>query len=178
METSNSEFILLILINEHEQISGYQINTLIKNHGYREWAGIGATSIYKGLKKLEQNQLVESTLDVHKTTKGPVGRQFTLTDGGRKQLRFELKSGLSETREHNPRFKIALSGSDILRKSVVCNWLGKRVSFLQSEIERLESKKGWMEHQVLKVQMMFEHSLWAIQNEVQFTEYLIKQFQV
>jgi len=176
MDITNSEFFLLILIRENREISGYKINVLIEERGHREWAGIGSTSIYKGLKKLEINGFVRSGLDIHKTTKGPVGKKYLITATGQKQLIKELKSGLSETREHNPRFKIALSGIDLLENSQTVDLLEKRVSFLNSEYQRLNTKKGLMEHKVFKVQMMFDHSLEAIKSERKFTTNLIKQY--
>lgn len=178
MKITNSEFILLIIISENEYISGYKINVLIEKHGYREWAGIGSTSIYKGLKKLENIKFINCTLNVNKSDKGPIGKQYTLTETGLKKLREELKFGLSETREHNPRFKIALSGVDLLKQTEICKWLKKRVSFLEDEHQRLNKKKELKENKIFKVQMLFEHSLKAINNESKFTKYLINQYAV
>jgi DNA-binding PadR family transcriptional regulator len=176
MNITNSEFILLILISENEEISGYKINILIEKYGYREWAGIGSTSIYKGLKKLESNGFVESSLDITKTTKGPIGKKYIVTKSGQKKLQEELKSGLSKTREHNPRFKIAFSGIDLLQYDQICKLLKKRILFLNSEYKRLDRKKELVEHNILKVRMLFEHSLQAIKSESKFTSYLIKQY--
>ncbi|MCK5052076.1 MAG: helix-turn-helix transcriptional regulator [Candidatus Cloacimonetes bacterium] len=176
MNITNSELILSILICENKEISGYKINSLIEKYGYREWAGIGPTSIYKGLKKLKKIGYIESRFDLNKTTKGPVGKIYIITKSGKTQLLEELRSGLSETREHNQRFKIAFSGIDLLEKTEICELLEKRVLFLNSEFKRINTKKKLIEHKILKVQMLFEHSLWAIKSEIKFTTYLIKQY--
>jgi len=177
MHLTNSEFILSILITENKEISGYKINTLIEKRGYREWAGIGATSIYKGLKKLEKIGYIEGSLDINKTTKGPIGKKYTITKSGEQQLSKELKSGLSETREHDQRFKIAFSGIDFLDKHEIVELLKKRVVFLESEFQRINDRKKLAEHNIFKVQMLFEHSLQAIKSESKFTTYLIKQYE-
>lgn len=60
MNLSNVEFMLLQMIAELDQASGYDINKLIDQRGYRQWANIGTTSVYAGLKKLNEKELVES----------------------------------------------------------------------------------------------------------------------
>jgi DNA-binding PadR family transcriptional regulator len=176
MNITNSEFILMILIIENKEISGYKMNILIEERGYREWAGIGSTSIYKGLKRLENLGFICSSLDVHKTTKGPIGKKYKITRFGKKQLSEELKSGLSGTKGQNQRFKIALSGIDLLENSVVPDLLENRVLFLNSEYKRLSKMKKLTKHEPLKVQMLFEHSLRAIRSESKFTVYLAEQY--
>ena len=123
MKLSNTELILLILINEHRVISGYRVNSLIEKYGYRQWAGIGTTSIYVGLKNLEKKGLTESTMDYEKITKGPVGKIFSINKSGKQCLLQELRKGLSKTREHDTRFKIAISGMDFLKKGEIIVWV-------------------------------------------------------
>ena len=178
MILTNTEFILSLLINENSKISGYKINKLIEERGYREWAGIGTTSIYKGLKKLEKIRCIKSQMDIKKKSKGPVGKLFTQTDLGKTYLLEELRSGLSETREHDPRFKIAISGIELLKQTEVYELLGKKLLFLKAELTRLNNKKQLIKHAPFKVQMLFEHSLRAIKNEKNFTNYLIKQYKL
>lgn len=50
MDITNVEFMLLQIICERKEASGYEINQLIKERGYREWVDMGTTSIYVGLK--------------------------------------------------------------------------------------------------------------------------------
>lgn len=47
-QLSNVEMVLLQIIAELNQMSGYEINKRIEQRGYREWAKIGTTSIYVG----------------------------------------------------------------------------------------------------------------------------------
>lgn len=173
MKLSNTELILLILINDHEEISGYQLNSIIEKYGYREWAGVGTTSIYVGLKNIEKKSLAKSKLDYHKTTKGPVGKLYSITKSGKEMLKNEISSGLSETREHDKRFKIAISGMDYLKNQEIHDLLSERIQFLENELTRLtrvfEIQKSEM---VFKAEILFSHTFASIRNEINFTKQL------
>ena len=173
MKLSNTELILLIQINEHNEISGYQLNSNIKKYGYREWAGIGTTSIYVGLKNIERKSLAKSELDLKKTTKGPVGKLYTITKSGKEKLKNEISLGLSETREHDKRFKIAVSGMDHLQNHEIHDLLLKRIQFLENEFTRLtkifENQQSEM---VFKAEVLFSHTFSSIKNEINFTKQL------
>ena len=139
-----------------------------------EWAGIGTTSIYTGLKNLEKKGLVKSRMDLLKTTKGPVGKLYSLKDSGNKILKEELHKGLSGTREHDKRFKIAVSGMDCLQKQEICDLLAMRIQFLKNEFKRLsKTYKDQQAEMVFKAEVLFDHSLEAIKNEINFTNQLI-----
>jgi len=176
MKLSNTELILLIQINEHKEISGYQLNLIIEKYGYREWAGIGTTSIYVGLKNIEIKSLARSELDFKKTTKGPVGKLYTLTKSGKEKLKKELYLGLSETREHDKRFKIAVSGMDYLQNQEILDLLSKRMQFLEKEFKRLtkifENQQSEM---IFKAEVLFSHTFTSIKNEINFTKQLAEK---
>ena len=129
---------LLLLLSESPGISGYTINRLVEQRGYRAWAGIGTSSIYARLKKIEQRGFATSAPDDKKSGRGPQGRLFTLTTEGRKVLEHEVEIGLSTTREHDPRFNLALCGLHLLSKHKVDRLLTKRRYFLATEQRRLE----------------------------------------
>ena len=50
-ELSNVELMLLEIISQAKEISGYRIGKLVEERQYRVWADIGTTSIYTGLEK-------------------------------------------------------------------------------------------------------------------------------
>jgi len=178
MKLSNTELILLILINDYNEISGYQLNSNIKKYGYREWAGIGTTSIYVGLKNIKKKGFATSELDLKKSTKGPVGKLYTITQSGIETLKQEISSGLSETREHDNRFKIAISGMDFLQKIEILDLLSKRIQFLEKEYTRVknifESQKSEM---IFKAEVLFTHTFSSIKNEINFTQQLSEKLQ-
>jgi len=173
MKLSNTELILLILINEHEEISGYQLNAIIEKYGYREWAGVGTTSIYVGLKNIERKSLAKSELDLKKTTKGPVGKLYSITKSGKDLLKTEISSGLSQTREHDKRFKIAISGMNYLENQEINDLLLKRIQFLENEFTRLTKVfKKQKSEMVFKAEVLFSHTFASIKNEINFTRQL------
>ena len=69
---SNAELMLLEIISQAKEISGYAIGKLVEERQYRVWADIGTTSIYTGLEKLKRKGLVTSRLDTAKRGKGPL----------------------------------------------------------------------------------------------------------
>lgn len=173
-EISNVEFILLSLIYEQPKITGYRLNSLIDERGYREWADIGATSIYTGLKKLKTKECVTSATDRYKTGRGPKGVKYALTDAGVSLLKAETELGLSKAREQGGRFMLALSALIVLEPDVARNALERRIACLQQDHTRLQSKyeqqKAFMP---FHVQLLFRYSFESILNEVAVTQKLL-----
>jgi DNA-binding PadR family transcriptional regulator len=175
MEITNVEFMLLQIICEQKTVSGYEINQLIKDRGYREWGDIGTTSIYVGLKKLNEKQLVNSFLDTTKQGKGPMPRKFEVTDDGVELLKQNIVESLSSSRERNNRFDLALSGIPFLPSEEVLAALQKRKNFL-SEIAKNIHKKYDSQGGIrlpVHVQALFRHPLLLIKTEIEFMDILI-----
>jgi DNA-binding PadR family transcriptional regulator len=72
MKLANVEFMLLQIICEQSDISGYEISQLVKERKYKEWADIGTTSVYVGLNKLSKKQLVSFYINIKKARKRTV----------------------------------------------------------------------------------------------------------
>jgi DNA-binding PadR family transcriptional regulator len=175
---SNVEFILLSLIHENGKISGYGLNTLIEERGYREWADIGTTSIYTGLKKLKQKGYVTSATDRYKKGKGPKGVNYTITPSALSLLKAEVKQGLSTARERGGRFMLAISALPILSSKEVIEALVQRTAYLRQESERVhqkyEQQKAYLP---LHAELLFRYSFAAIKNEIAFTEEMIEYYE-
>ena len=175
---NNNEYMILSLIWETEKASGYQLNTIINNRGYREWADIGMTSIYITLKKLEQKDLVSSHIATEKTTQGPVAKEYSLTDKGRLLLIEETKKGLSETRERDHRFDLGLSMIDILSRITALGLIEKRRIYLRSEQKRLsEIYPGRQQCISYSGALLFRHTLQFIRSEITFLEEIINTWE-
>ncbi len=166
------EMVLLVLVHENPGINGYTINKYVKERGFSAWAGVKQSSIYNGLKKVEERGFVTSKEDISKTTKGPKGNVFTLTKSGEEALSETVKIGLSKTRENNPLFNLALSGLDILTKDETIDCLSKRVKFLESEAQRL---RGKINSDILRVRLLFDRVISAIESEKIWSQKAIKQ---
>ncbi len=174
-QISNVEFMLLQIISQAGEISGYKINKLVRERQYHIWAGIGSTSIYTGLEKLKRKGFVSSRLDVGKQGKGPVPKKFRLTQKGKVALRKEILRALSSTRERDFRFDLGIAAIPRVDSEEAKNALQKRRRFLEEVAEhvrtRLESLGG--ENLPLHIKALFKHSLHLIKHELEFVDVLL-----
>ncbi|HEX3033163.1 MAG TPA: helix-turn-helix transcriptional regulator [Bacillota bacterium] len=174
-ELSNVEFMLLQIVFEKGEVSGYEINQLVKERGYREWADIGTTSIYIGLNKLTKKHLLDSFIATGKQGKGPIPRKFTINNDGKKALKQEIIYSLSYTRERDHRFDLALGASPFLSPEEVVTALEKRKQFLSEATHNIEQKLSSQggNHLPFHVKALFEHPLFLIKHEISFMDNLI-----
>lgn len=176
-QLSNVEFMLLQIIAECDQASGYDINKLINQRGHREWADIGTTSIYAGLKKLNKKGLIESEDSGEKSGKGPMPIRFVITEVGMTTLRNEVILGLSSSRERDKRFDLGLAALPFIDKDEAIEALRKRLDFLGEALERIRQK---YESQgnirlPLYVKVLFLHPMSLIESEQAFVMKIINE---
>lgn len=177
MELSNVEFVLLQIIYDRREISGYEISQIIKERGYHEWTDIGTTSTYVGLNKLSKKQLVNSYIDTEKQGKGPVPRKFTITDEGKKILLKETIAALSATRERDLRFDLALAAISFISTEEAITALKTRKDYL---VEVADTAKHKLESQREKKVpfnffVAYYHSLILIKYEIEFMDGLLQK---
>ncbi|MCG7410688.1 PadR family transcriptional regulator [Paenibacillus sp. ACRRX] len=174
---SNVEFMLLQIIAESKQASGYQINKLIELRGYREWANIGTTSIYVGLQKLKDKGLIQSEDSVHKSGKGPVPSTYVMMEAGIEALRNEIIVSLASARERDNRFDLGLAALPFIEKNEAVEALRKRQNLLEETLRNLgqkyESQGG--NQLPLHVRSLFLHPMSLIENEKTFVANLISE---
>jgi len=168
---------ILSLLWSAKTASGYKLNATIKDRGYREWADIGMTSVYITLKRLEHKGLISSHMTMNKTTQGPVAKDYFLTSNGMMILKEETEKGLSETRERDRRFDLALLVINILPLEKALALIKKRKLYLISEQKRLsELFAGHKQNITFNGALLFRHTLQFIQSEIKFLEELINQW--
>ena len=176
-QLTNVGLMLLELILEQKEVSGYEINALVEKRGFREWADIGTTSIYTGLKKLEQMGFLDSNFILEKKGRGPLPRYFKLTKKGLAVLKAEIYEALSATRERDRRFDLGLSGLPLLtpKKAVIA--LQKRQKFLSLEKQRISSifRAQGGNALPLFVRKLFEHTFNIIDHEIKFISTIIEE---
>jgi DNA-binding PadR family transcriptional regulator len=172
-QITNPEYSILVTLLERGQASGYEINRIVEARGFREWADIGKTSVYSALKKLENKGLVEGRLNRSKTGKGPVGRNFIVTDTGASLFLEETKSALSMSRERERYFALGMAGSFVLSRTILKDLLEQRVAMLKSEYERISGRASTEERMTFEAQLLFEYTYSRILAEVSFTEKVI-----
>jgi len=174
---SNVELIVLETILEMESISGYDLNRLIEERQFREWAEIGTTSIYLALKKLEKKEFVSWVLDKKKSGKGPPARKFSITNKGKKVLTNEILHSLSQTDERDKRFDIAFYGIGFLPRVIVVLAIEKRIEYLVLKFERLEDISNLKINEGLPLHKknIIDHRMVLISNEIEFMNRLLEQ---
>ncbi len=174
---SNVELMVLEIILEMDSISGYDLNKLIEERKIREWADIGTTSIYLGLKKLEKKKYVSWILDKNKKGKGPLPRKFSVTNHGKKSLTNEILYSLSQAGERDKRFDIAFYGISFLPRVVVILAIEKRIEKLVLEFENIESISNLEVNEELPLhkKSIIDHRMILIGNEIEFMDRLLNQ---
>lgn len=174
---SNVEFMLLQMIAEGGQTSGYDIKKLVDRRGYREWANIGTTSIYGGLKKLSDKGWIAPEDSDEKSGKGPMPTRFALTEAGRIKLKHEILDSLSSTRERDNRFDLGLAALPFIGKDEAIAALRKRLDFLHGALikvrRKFESQGG--ARLPLNVRALFLHPISLIESETAFVDRLIQE---
>jgi DNA-binding PadR family transcriptional regulator len=173
---SNVEFMLLQIIAQCGEISGYRINKLVEEREYRAWADIGATSVYTGLARLARKGLVRSRLDMAKKGKGPLPRRFRLTAKGQRVLREEIRRGLSSTREGSRRFDLALAAIPVVARHEIIRALERRKRFLGRAATHVTARFRAIggERLPINIKALFKHSLHGIRRELQFMDVLLR----
>ncbi|WP_248925003.1 PadR family transcriptional regulator [Paenibacillus hamazuiensis] len=176
-QLSNVEFMLLQIIAERNQASGYDINKVIDQRGYREWANIGTTSIYAGLKKLNDKGLIKSEDSGEKSGKGPMPTRFVMTEAGMTTLRSEIIASLSSSRERDNRFDLGLAALPFIEKGEAVRALRKRLDFLGETLKNIRQKyesQGGV-RLPLYVRGLFLHPISLIEGEREFVVNLINE---
>lgn len=105
---TNAELTILSLIVEQPR-HGYQVEQAIEERGMREWTGIGFSSIYYILDRLEKQGLVESEVEARRG-KGPNRRLFRPTEAGCQAHREAVYQALSTPQPSHPPFMLGLAG--------------------------------------------------------------------
>lgn len=167
---ADNDMVLLTLIAEEPGINGYTLRQRVEARGLDAWAGVGASSIYNGLKRLESRRLVASKPDLHKDRKGPTGQAFTVTAKGARTLRSAVADALASTREHDPRFNIALAAIDLLEPAEAVRCLRERSRFLDAEHERIAAARDQQRPLPPSAALLFDRILHAIAGERAWTE--------
>ena len=165
----DGEFVLLLLIGERPGINGYMIRRLVTERGLSAWAGVGSSSIYNGLKRVEERGLATSTVDARKQDRGPRGQLFRLSRSGKEALLRAIVDGLSSTRECDTRFNIALCGIDQLGLGGAGECLQRRASFLGTEYDRVRDVGRGGGELPLSAELLFDRILHAIKAEQDWT---------
>ncbi len=174
---TNVELMLLQIIAEKQEISGYEINRLVTDRGYRNWANIGTTSIYKGLEKLSLKELLVSSVKLEKKGKGPLPKLFKLTTLGFERLVNSILAAISDSNERDARFDLGLAGIGFVEPEAACVALKLRLKNLttRERIIKDKFKSAGIKYLPYSAVLVFEHPLFLIKNEIEFASSVLKE---
>lgn len=176
-KVADAELVLLLLIAENPEINGYKLKQLVDNRGMREWAGVGMSSIYMIVKKLEQKGLIRSKIDEFKTTKGPRGKLFSISEVGQEVLLSEIELALSSASESSQRFMIALSGIRQVGYENALILLKKRKDHLLLEAARISKSNLQQNALPIEAELIFEYVSYRFEAEIRWIENAIDKIQ-
>lgn len=175
---NNNLFMLMALINEHNQLSGYGLNKLIETRGYRSWADIGTTSIYVNLKKLSQLGYIVGMRSEVENSNGIASILYQCTETGVTELKRIIIHALKNAREHDRSFDLALSACYMLDKKVIIESLLTRSLMLENTKLRINSIRVNQANKVsFQGGLLFDRTAELIENEIKFTEKLIDKIE-
>ncbi len=177
MALTNVETALLQLIGEKKMASGYELDNLIEERGYRNWAGIGKTSIYNTLQKLRKKGFIKSGDFAKKSGKGPAPRKFSLTLEGFNILKAETLSALSGSTRGGNAFELALASIPAAGFKKSAEALMLRVKVLKGNLAGLKKvfeEKGGRQLPSF-VRALFERPMRIIEADLKYTEELAEE---
>lgn len=165
-DLTDAEFALLLLMAEQPGITGYGITRLVAERGLGAWAGLAPSSVYTGLKRVEDRALACSVPDESKSGRGPRGRCYRVTTAGRRAVRQAVQHALSTAREYDPRVNLALSGLDLLDPESRRACLEERATYLAAEHARVSAIRDGQGHPPASpAGLLFDRILHAIDAE-------------
>ena len=175
---TNVEIALLEIIKERSETTGYEIGQIIEERGYREWANIGKTSIYAGIKKLGKKNYISIEHLKKRAGKGPVPNNIRLTKKGEFTLDEEIKKALL-SQKNLPLYYLGIAGISLINKSVAIETLRQREIIDQKTIEEISyifQKKGGNQLP-LEAKALFEHPILVLKSDIHFLNNLIKELE-
>ena len=175
---TNAQLMLLQVIHEHLVITGYDINKHVLNLKYKDWADIGKTSIYTGLKVLQEKKYVSSYIDMDKTGKGPLPRKYSLTEAGKEMLKSEMINTIETSREREKRLDLVISAIQILSFQDILAAFDQRMVYLNSEFIRIsndfEEQKNCLP---IGGEFLYSRILSSLRNEIDFAKTVLSYYE-
>jgi len=170
---SNSEARLLETLAVEGELSGYQMISCIE--GFAAGEPLGSTSVYTGLKSLEEKGCLTARIDTSKRGKGPLPKKYRITEQGMEAAKSRVFDDLVEGTLQDGRFDLALSGMALLGKEAVLQALRRRRMNLEGRLdgikERFVARGGG--DLPLHQEELFRHSMVLLETERRFVAELI-----
>ena len=177
MILSNAELMLIQLIFESPNKTGYEINNWVKKLGYNKWAGVGKTSVYNGLNKLISKGYLTAHIKTNKTGKGPLPTCYNITEKGSEIMKQDMLETIQTAREQDQRFDLIVSAIHLLHNTEISDAFSIRKTFLNEEYDRLsadfEVQKDCI-HDGGK--LLYERMLMSLENDLKFADLILERY--
>ena len=177
MVFSNAELMLMQLIYQSPNKTGYEINNWVRKLGYNKWAGVGKTSVYNGLNKLITNEYLDAHLNSNKTGKGPLPTCYNITEKGSEAMKQDMLETIRTARERDQRFDLTISAIHLLSNAEIAEAFSIRKVFLNQECDRLSKDyEGQKDCLSDGAKMLYERMLLSLENELKFSELILVNY--
>ncbi len=177
MILSNAELMLMQLIFESPNKTGYKINNWVKKLGYNKWAGVGKTSVYNGLNKLISKEYLSSHINANKTGKGPLPTCYNITERGSEVLKHDMLETIQTARERDQRFDLTISAIHLLRNVEIFEAFSIRKNFLSEEYNRLSSDYQEQKDCIADGgKLLYERMLMSLEADLKFTDLILERY--
>ncbi len=181
---SHRAFVILGLISETSMQGGchaYSIDQRIDERGMRNWTEIGKSSIYDIVKRLEDDDLVES---YSKEVDGRIRKMYTMTHKGYKILQEKVHKTIREFNgRRNPDYDVALSMYTMIPKKEQIEAFKKSLEIINNDLEFLKKNEERTEKTSmdsigvypLSIEALFVRPYMIMQSHIEFIEWMIEK---
>ena len=177
MVFSNTELMLMQLISENPNKTGYEINNWVRKLGYYKWAGVGKTSVYNGLNKLISKEYLNSHINANKTGKGPLPTCYNITERGSEILKQDMLETIQTARERDQRFDLIVSAIHLLQNTEIFEAFTNRKNFLNEEYERLSTDYQEQKDCISDGgKLLYERMLMSLEADLKFTDLILERY--
>ena len=177
MILSNAELMLMQLIFESPNKTGYEINNWVRKLGYYKWAGVGKTSVYNGLNKLISKEYLNSHINANKTGKGPLPSCYNITERGSEVLKQDMLETIQTARERDQRFDLTVSAIHLLQNVEIFEAFTNRKNFLNEEYKRLSTDYQEQKDCIADGgKLLYKRMLMSIENDLNFTDLILDRY--
>ena len=177
MNFSNTELMLMQLISENPNKTGYEINNWVRKLGYNKWAGVGKTSVYNGLNKLISKEYLNSHIKANKTGKGPLPTCYDITERGSEVLKQDMLETIQTARERDQRFDLTVSAIHLLQNVEIFEAFSIRKKFLKEEHNRLSTDYEEQKDCISDGgKLLYERMLMSLENDLKFADLILERY--
>ena len=177
MILSNAELMLMQIIFESPNKTGYEINNWVKKLGYNKWAGVGKTSVYNGLNKLISKEYLTAHIKSDKTGKGPLPTCYNITEKGSEVLKQDMLETIQTARERDQRFDLIVSAIHILKNTEIFEAFSIRKNFLNEEYERLSNDYQEQKDCISDGgKLLYERMLMSLETDLKFADLILDRY--